>query len=64
MFLSLGLFAAFIVADENPGYLYTTYGDIVRTAYGHCVHTAYFALADGVAECGESQSATDVYSGG
>ncbi len=43
-------------ADNVPGYIVTpASGDsMVKTAYGLCVHSAYYTAADGLAECGEA----------
>ncbi len=42
-----------VYAAQNPGYIYTSYGEVVRTSYGTCLHTAYFDPNNGLAECGE-----------
>jgi OOP family OmpA-OmpF porin len=43
-------------AESGSGYIATpASGDgIVKTAYGQCVHSAYYNSADGMAECGEA----------
>lgn len=55
LLLAFGL-AGSAFAEHSSGYLYNIYGDIVKDAYGHCVHTAYYDPADGLAECGEAPS--------
>ncbi|MDQ5921790.1 MAG: hypothetical protein QG673_1849 [Pseudomonadota bacterium] len=55
MLLILSVFGFILpaFAERGPGYLYTAYGSLVRDAYGHCVHTAYFDPSEGLAECDE-----------
>lgn len=48
-----GGIAANAYADRNQGYVYTSYGEVLRGVYGKCVHTAYFDPSNGLAECGE-----------
>lgn len=56
LFAAVGTSVAFAFADSNPGYVSSGYGKIVKTAYGQCVHTAYFDKnSDGVDECGEGK---------
>lgn len=63
LFLTLGI-SATAFAERNVGYLYTGYGEVVRGAYGHCIHTAYFDPSEGLAECGEGPGQENDYSGG
>jgi hypothetical protein len=65
LLLAGGLLASPSFADEhNSGYVYTAYGELVKGAYGHCIHTAYFDADDGLAECGEAANDNNDYSGG
>lgn len=41
-------------AVENPGYIYTSYGELVRDGYGKCLHTLYYVSSNGLPECGEA----------
>lgn len=47
---------AHAIADNGPhqGYLNTTYGPVVKSSYGQCVHTSYYNPNDGIEECGEA----------
>ena len=53
VFLCLGAIAT-ANAVENPGYVYTSYGEVVRDGYGQCLHTVFFDSKNGLAECGEA----------
>ncbi|MBP9742591.1 MAG: hypothetical protein KBD37_04450 [Burkholderiales bacterium] len=52
--LILGFMTTAFAEERTPGYLYTFYGDLVRDAYGGCIHSAYYSPEDGLAECGEA----------
>ncbi len=57
--ISLGLIVNFAMADDGgsvPGYVYTpTSGStVVKSAYGQCVHNAYWEPSYGLEECGEA----------
>ena len=64
LLLSLLASMSFASDERNNGYLYTVYGQFVRDAYGHCVHTAYYDPDHGLDECGEGPSKEDASSGG
>lgn len=51
--LAFGLIAAANGSDRGSGYVYTPYGELLRTSYGECVHTAYFNPEQGLDVCGE-----------
>ncbi len=50
--LGFGVFVT-VSAESNPGYVYTTYGELVKDSYGNCVHSAYYDARNGLAECGD-----------
>lgn len=43
-------------AENNPGYVYTGYGEVVKDGYAQCVRTAYYDSSDDLAECDEDSS--------
>jgi hypothetical protein len=53
--LGFGIVAT-VSAENNPGYVYTTYGELVKDSYGQCVHTALYDSNNGLDECGEGSS--------
>ena len=53
--LGFGIVAT-VNAENNPGYVYTSYGEVVKDSYGQCVHTSYYDSSNGLAECGDGSS--------
>ena len=47
-------FGVTVNAFALDGYWSTLYGDVLKDGYGECVHTAYYDLSDGIAQCGEA----------
>ncbi len=52
LILSLGLS---VNAFAKEGYLYDSYGTVVKDAFNECIHSGYFDKSiDGIAECNEA----------
>ena len=46
-------FCVSVNAFAQDGYLYDSYGNVVRDAFNECVHSGYYDKTNGVAECDE-----------
>ena len=49
---------AIVNADENAGYLYSVYGNVIKDGYGQCVHTLYYDDKHVIAECGDTATSS------